>query len=312
MIKTGLYRVEDLQPQNVQGFFGGRRRASVTLYDKIGEIDNAEWWAEHILDLFSDAGGAWKRTHSKRFEEFDALVLQQVSEVFEGRSGLCVHDAAVSDGRTALDFFGKLARVFPNIVYYASDIENTLFVVEKNGIRVTLNRSGSVLEVVSPPFVFNLVRPENFFLYPINLICRMWVKRFQLRDVLDRYRSGNLKAMPLRLVCPHARRLADTDNRFRLIEQDLLKKTTFDRAVDIVRAMNVLNATYFNAQDLTLVIRNVFSSLIDGGLFIVGSNDDRDTTVRGGIYSKVGSQFISLVHAPRSHDAHNAILAFRG
>ena len=60
MIKTGLYRLDQLSSlRNTRGFFGGTRRISIALYDKIAGIRDGEQWGEQILALFSDGRGAY-------------------------------------------------------------------------------------------------------------------------------------------------------------------------------------------------------------------------------------------------------------
>ena len=70
MIKTGLYRLEQLSsPAKIRGFFGGTRRVSITLYEKLHEMKKAEEWAEPILFNYCDARGIYKRTYACRFDQ---------------------------------------------------------------------------------------------------------------------------------------------------------------------------------------------------------------------------------------------------
>src|SRR5215472_2763499 len=79
MIKTGLYRLEQLSsPAKIRGFFGGTRRVSITLYEKLHEMKKAEEWAEQILFSYCDARGIYKRTYACRFDQFDATARANV------------------------------------------------------------------------------------------------------------------------------------------------------------------------------------------------------------------------------------------
>src|SRR5262245_50143855 len=89
MIKTGLYRLDQLSSlRKTRGFFGGTRRASITLYDKLASVRDGEKWGEQILALFSDGRGAYKRTYGRRFDEFDALAIRHISEGFQAERTL--------------------------------------------------------------------------------------------------------------------------------------------------------------------------------------------------------------------------------
>jgi hypothetical protein len=195
--------------------------------------------------------------------------------------------------------------------YYASDYEPSLLVLRsgKGGTVVTLNKKGEAIEIVMPPFVFNLIKPENFLFYPINYAFFLFARAIVLRRTLAKYRAGTIEPLPLVLFCPAARDLAASDGRFRLLEYDLLKPHTLPRRVDVVRVMNVLNSSYFDAQQLSIAVGHIFESLAIGGLLIVGSNDEAGTQVRGGIYRKLDQGFQALAKSGADHDAHQAIMS---
>ena len=312
MIKTGLYRLEQLSsPAKIRGFFGGTRRVSITLYEKLHEMKKAEEWAEPILFNYCDARGIYKRTYACRFDQFDATAIDSLAQTFPAGRTLTMHDIGVSDARTACDFFHKLAARFPHLNYYASDYEPSLMVLRsgKGGTVVTLNKKGEAIEIVMPPFVFNLIKPENFLLYPINYAFFLFARGIVLRRTLAKYRAGKIEPSPLVLFCPAARDLAASDDRFRLLEYDLLKPHTLPRRVDVVRVMNVLNSSYFDAQQLSIAVGHIFESLAIGGLLIAGSNDEAGTQVRGGIYRKLEQGFQTLAKSGADHDAHQAIMS---
>jgi hypothetical protein len=313
MIKTGLYRVDQLSSSaKIRGFFGGTRRVSITLYEKLDEMKKAEEWAEKILFSYCDARGIYKRTYACRFDQFDDMAIDCLGREFPASRALTMHDIGVSDGRTACDFFQKLAARFPHLSYYASDYEPSLMMLRSgtDGSVVTLNKKGEAIEIVMPPFVFNLIKPENFLLYPVNYAFFLFARTTVLRRTLAKYRAGKIKPSPLVLFCPAARDLAASDSRFHLLEYDLLKPNTLPCRVDVVRVMNVLNSSYFAAQQLSIAVGHILESLAIGGLLIVGSNDAAGTEVRGGIYRKLSQGFQELAKSGADHDAHRTIMSF--
>jgi hypothetical protein len=311
MIKTGLYRLDQLASlRNSRGFFGGTRRASITLYDKLASVRDGEKWGEQILALFSDGRGAYKRTYGRRFDEFDALAIQHISEAYQAERPLVIHDAGVSDARTACDLFQSIAARFPNVTYYASDCEPVLSLLRLGRITVALNQKGQILEVVLPPFVFNTIKPENFRRYPINYLffqiaCKVCVPR-----VIAAQRNGTIRASPLSLFCADAIQLAQRDRRFRLLGHDLLAGARFGVPVNVVRVMNVLNSSYFSEKELAQIVTRIFGSLRDGGLLVVGSNEEAGSQVRGAIYRKVSDGFAELARSGEPHDAHRVIMEY--
>jgi hypothetical protein len=312
MIKTGLHRVDQLSSSaKIRGFFGGTRRVSITLYEKLHEMKKAEEWAEKILFSYCDARGIYKRTYACRFDQFDDMAIDCLGREFPANRALTVHDIGVSDGRTACDFFQKLAARFPHLSYYASDYEPSLMMLRsgKGGSVVTLNKKGEAIEIVMPPFVFNLVKPENFLFYPINYAFFLFARAIVLRRTLAKYRAGNIEPLPLVLFCPAARDLAASDGRFRLLEYDLLKPHALPCRVDVVRVMNVLNSSYFDPQQLSIAVGHIFDSLALGGLLIIGSNDAAGTEVRGAIYRKLSQGFQVLAKSGADHDAHPTIMS---
>ena len=313
MIKTGLYRLEQLSSSaKTRGFFGGTRRVSITLYEKLDGVKEAQEWAEQILFSYCDARGIYKRTYACRFDQFDDMAIDCLGQAFPASRALTMHDIGVSDARTACDLFHKLAARFPHLNYYASDYEPSLMVLRSGKGRtvVTLNKKGKAIEIVVPPFVFNLIKPENFLLYPVNYAFFLFARATVLRRTLAKYRAGKIKPSSLILFCPAARDLAASDSRFHLLEYDLLKPHILPCRMDVVRVMNVLNSSYFDPQQLSIAVGHIFESLAIGGLLIVGSNDAAGSEVRGGIYRKLGQGFQELAKSGADHDAHRTIVSF--
>ena len=137
-------------------------------------IDGA-WRQEAILRRFALSNGVYKRTAQSRFAEFDHAVTEFLSDKFANEEVLQVHDVAVSDGRTSVEFYDRLRReLMQSIEFYATDRDLEVFALHKNGCRtsVVIDSEGTVLQIVHPPFVFNVCKPESKLLYPINHLIR--------------------------------------------------------------------------------------------------------------------------------------------
>ena len=297
MFKTGIYSLENLiSGRSLKTLFGDDKDISITLYDKIQGLDNADNLAEKILLLFKDDRGVYKRTYAKRFEEFDLKLLEYFKNYlkpkFDLNNNLVIFDVGVSDARTSLDLFEKLTVKFKNIKYIASDYNNLVYIINKNQTNITVDPNGKILEILWPPFVFNKIRLNRFlFLYPLNHIIKFFVYILIALPLVKAYKNGKLSGKKLVLFDPYALDKALGDPRFVLKQHNLLQPFNEAQPANFIRAMNVLNPSYFSGHQLKIIIKNLYFGLKEDGLLVVGSNQDADSLVDGAIYKKTNYGF---------------------
>ncbi|MDJ0788659.1 MAG: class I SAM-dependent methyltransferase [Myxococcota bacterium] len=275
-----------------------RKFAAVSLYARVAASDRPDRDAllERILVRFPTRNASLKRTQSRRFEEFDAAVADLVRERCHPGRTWQVHDAAVSDGRTAVDFFALLDGIegctFQTLASdYAPDVE----IVADRRSRLEVARdpvTGTLLQVIWPPFVFNVQQAESPVLYPLNHLIRGWLLRSRVPDLLERAERGEDTGPweHVWLLHPRCAELRERDPRFDFARRDLLAPSE-DR-YDLVRAMNVLNPSYFDEGQLGQAVANVAATLREGGLFVTGSNADAGSTVDGAVYERTADGFV--------------------
>lgn len=311
MLKTGIYKIDQLKdPKNLKTIFGRDKKISITLYHEVVNHPELKDLAENILLNFTDERGAFKRTYSNRFEDFDQQAIQEIKKFFSPDEHLIIHDAAVSDGRTAYDFFQKLESLFPQLTYYASDYDPHIFVLEDGQTKVVLNREGIPLEITCPPFVFNLMRES--FRYPLNHFIRFILERTIIKKMILKYKKGLLKAQERLLVCPQVLTLAKKDPRFHLLRHNLLTPfISSSRPFNVFRAMNILNPGYFSESDFKTIISHIFNALPDNGLFVTGSNQDSNTVVHGGIFQKAKNKFNKITQSGEGSPVEPLILSYK-
>ncbi|MBL0941275.1 MAG: hypothetical protein IBJ00_00870 [Alphaproteobacteria bacterium] len=310
MIKRGIYHTSQLENfQNLKGFFSGKKRLSITLYDQIINHPDAEGLAERILLYFADERGAYKRTYAKRFEAFDIEILKLLSQQLKSQESLVIQDVAVSDGRTACDFFEKLTEYFSNVSYFASDYNPKVYVIEKESTRITLSHTGKILEIVWPPFVFNSIKEENCIYYPVNYLVRRFVLYFVVPPLMKAYHAGELKVRELSLFAHKALILAQNDKRFHLLQHDLLN--AFTNQSHLIRAMNVLNPSYFSQDQFEKVLSHIYTGLCKDGLLITGSNQEAGSIVHGGVYQKMPSGFRKIWQSGAGSPIEKKLLEFK-
>jgi hypothetical protein len=100
---------------------------------------------------------------------------------------------------------------------------------------------------------------------------------------------GQVKAKELLLFAPCALRLARKDSRYTLGQHDLLQP--FRSRYHVIRAMNVLNPSYFSDEEFSRVLKYIYEGLLSNGLFITGSNHEAGSPVNGGLYKKTSEGF---------------------
>lgn len=309
MFKTGVCSVKDILLKDKTIFRKELKNVSITLYDQVTGLSNASELAERILLLFTDDRGAYKRTYAGRFEDFDSIVLDCLKTNFANDKLLIVHDVGVSDGRTALDFFKKVGSAFDNLQYIASDYDPKVYVLESGKYKITLNNMGKVLEILFPLFVFNSLKRDSYRHYPINHLIRKFLDFFVVPSILKKYKQGILKAKEIVLFAPEVLEDAKNNSKLTLAQHNLLE--SFQEKYSVIRAMNVLNSSYFSNQELYAILKHIHDGLLDGGLFIMGSNQESGTIVHGGIYKKIDKGFQKVWQSGSGSAIENIISDFK-
>jgi hypothetical protein len=289
MLKFGIHSAEQLSRAHPRTWLGGRRAVAADLYPAARLVD--ERIADSLLGLLALANGTFKRTRTARFPEFDQRVAEHLASVAHGRV-LLIHDVAVSDGRTAVEFFRHLDAMGVTADYLASDLVPFIYVypAKSKGMRIVVDPEAQLLQVVAPPFVFNVNKLESARWYPLNHLIRIGLQAIVVpRLQRELAREGLEAAERVDLVCPECRELTRATPRFRLDRHDLFHPAGDD--LDVVRAMNILNPSYFSEAETGRILDAFRASLAPGGLLVTGSNQDAGSLVEGGVYRSTPAGF---------------------
>jgi chemotaxis methyl-accepting protein methylase len=300
VLKFGICTLDDLRRASSGSLLSGdrffNRACYIALYDAVRTADaEAERQAqEAILKRFVTANGTYKRTSRARFDAFDTQLVEVIhASASSAGQPLSIHDVAVSDGRTTCDLYEKLdALLAGRFELFATDLCVRVRSVRRSGsnLIVVVDDDDRPLQIVLPPFVLPLPRTESW-LFPVNRVLRAVLLRGPVKSLLDRYarRAQDIVVTETTLVCSETTRLLRERGNLHVERYDLLVRPPRD--YQVVRAMNILNPDYFSAEQLARALRNVRESLVEGGVFAVGSNDDAGSTVHGAIYRKRGERF---------------------
>ncbi|MHC4525878.1 MAG: class I SAM-dependent methyltransferase [Planctomycetota bacterium] len=300
MLKFGVYDINQLREAKDVSIFGGVKKVSVSLLDdalREEEPDRTRLY-ERIMFELNDDRGAFKRTTAARFQQFDQDVLALLQSLYSGRDDpLRVHDTAVSNGQTAVDFFAQLSVQFPQLDYLASDYDPYIRIAKRGTLSVALSSHDQVIEITRPPFVFTPKQLESPLFYPANHIIRHILQRLSVRRLLNDLSAEEQNDIAVRnvnLFCPSAQALATEDARFSLAQYSLLDDSPTEEKFDCIRAMNVINKEYFSDAEMGRIFQNLASALKPQGLLIVGSNHESGSAVAGGVYQLNENQFSPL------------------
>jgi hypothetical protein len=268
-----------------------RKNCYIGLYEEalaIGgpRVDSTQ---EAILKAFAIANAVFKRTEKQRFSAFDATTVQMLREVLALKERCTIHDMAVSDGRTACEFFDKLLPELGDALeFYATDACVAVTALRRRGGRTTtvVDREGKILQIVFPPFVLSTVLREQWLPYPVNRLLRVVLMRTAVKRLIRLFKEGGngLERHEIRLLCREAREHLERNGNFHVETYDMLARSP--RNYTVVRAMNIFNLSYFSDDVIARAVRNLLVSLDDGGVFVTGSNQDAGSTVNGTIYRK--------------------------
>jgi hypothetical protein len=203
---------------------------------------------------------------------------------------------AVSDGRTAAEFFRRLKiGIDCTLDFYATDLCLRVFALTTPGRRTTVvvDESGNLLQIKFDPFVLSsrLLSRRQKWLYPFNTVLRVLLTHTSAKSVINLYRASapELQKKEILLVCQMASNMVRDHSDFHLEAFDVFQRAT--RSYSVVRTMNLLNRSYFSDEALGTIVSNVRDSLEEGGIFITGSNEDAGSLVNGGIYRKCDYRF---------------------
>jgi CheR methyltransferase, SAM binding domain len=292
MFKLGIFKNEQLTPDHLQGFVNSRKFIALDLYNSLdglppAEIDEIQ---ERMLRWFRVHNGVLKCTYARRFDDFDRLSVSAISAYFPTSQIIRVHDIGVSDGRTSCDLYDHLNRLYGGrLDFLASDYAPFLYVLKRTHgrNRLIVDDQQHVLQIVTPPFVFIVVgRRERITPYPLNALIRHLVTVLYARPLLEHYKTGSpdIQRTRIEIFGRACRAYMSKQDNFRFDAYDVFSGST--ERFDIIRAMNVLNYSYFSEPQLIQAAENIVHSLKEGGLFITGSNDEPGTVVNGGIYGE--------------------------
>jgi hypothetical protein len=308
MFRTGIYLLRQLNDSNIYDVFRNEKNISLLLYENLENEQDAELrdkYREIILNRFISHECIFKRTYRNRFNTFDDLSISTIID--QGFSDLRIHDTAVSDGRASCYFLENVLKKLNITAYHATDQALVYYMykpqVSSKSYMIT-DSNHHICEITLAPFVWNYARSESMF-YFFNNILKTLIKYYY--QYL--FKKGSMLGIKtVFIIDDEFRKLIDENKKLKLFDHNLFNRTT--GIYEVIRAMNILNNEYFTNQQLNRILTNLFQSLINGGLFIEGSNEEAGTPVEGAIYRKKNKGFELITLGDRPSRILHQVLQF--
>jgi SAM-dependent methyltransferase len=268
------------------------------------------------LAAFATRSGALKWTQSRRFADFDTQIVDLIRARLGGGRAIEVLDVGVSDGRTSVELFQQLRSNGVAIGrYVASDYAPDVQILtdRAGGVSVVVDpRNGTPLQVIRPPFVFNLANSESPYLFPINRLLLRWLLATSVPGLLRRATQGDpsVERRTELLVHPDCLELMRREPSFTFEHLDIVQPVR--GTYDVLRAMNVLNRSYFPADVLGRIFEHLHRTIRPDGLLVVGANTERGRQVNGTVYARRVDGFEALITSGEGSEAGAFVVAARG
>lgn len=166
-------------------------------------------------------------------------LIKKICEILKKHRGsiddIKIHDFGVNDGRTSVNFFHKVYAQCPKIEFTASDYNLSIKILEKGGLKVVLTDSHHVLEI--------------------------FIEHFLVAPLIKSYEKGMVQEKQVFLFASSALNLQKNNEHFHLTQHDVLNflKETYN----VIRAMNVLDPSYFSHDDFPKIIQHIYNGLED-------------------------------------------------
>jgi hypothetical protein len=201
-------------------------------------------------------GGTWKTTQSIRHLLSDTVLASLT------RPETTILDVGASDGTTSLELIDRLGKNFRH--YFVTDAYSYIYVLTTGGITWVYDAEGVCLLRVTDQFV--IYGDYSGAIFPLRQIARTVMARAPSLH-------GN-KPTRLYLFQPTLVERAITDPRITLSDWNILTPWPFE-PVDLIKCANVLNLSYFSADQIKLAKNNLAQAITPPGRLMVVENRSR-------------------------------------
>ena len=259
-------------------------RTAYTLLD-VGDTpgpDDVELF-EGLSFTLRTSNGTFRTTYRNRFEDVDVVAQTWLERRYPRDAVLTVQDRAVSHGLTAVEWAERLQPLFPALRMEASDLLLELVELRlSGGATYIADADGAPLQYIQPPFVVPL---QTIGIASRHVVNR-WLasrarRRFERLGLPENWAhtpgGAGYTVRRFPYVHPRARSLMRRfPDHFQFVRRSVFDRTP--EACCALRTMNILNRSYFSAEQLREACAAIHASVQPGGIWIVGRTREQDLT----------------------------------
>jgi len=230
-------------------------------------------------------GDAWKRTGPQRLERANHALARHIKRCRPGAS--VVLDVGGSDGVTTVELVRHLRReLHTDVRAFLLDLFIRLHRYDSKWLKEYRSALGHPVMVRIGRFGLRLADLDSTPDPTARFLGRFYLSRKRYRGALD-------LAEEISLINP---RVQD-EGAIHVIEGDMFDRNeSFVDAIDVVRACNVLNLSYFSEERIKRALSHFHSYLRADGLLLVSRNFDPDSgnVERGSVWRRADTGFEPL------------------
>jgi len=286
MIKIGLKNISILSFLNripvVKFFF------VLKITKGFVKIENQAVLDKFYRDIFVNSKIS-KRTLEGRFADLDNITVA----LLQNQKNINLHDVAVSSGITSVDLYNRLHSNGMSLSFFVSDKYAEFFVKKGFVKRVFDNEKQFVFGYYA--FFFGVDKNLNF---PLT----MWLFRKMRKIPIP-------KQFDYKILLFHPKLQTLINNKqVNYIDYDILATKT-ELKFSFIRCMNILNFSYFSDAEIKQAVANIYSSLHENGILLVGRTEKNGKN-NASFFEKKDSKYSLLQDVYGGSEIKSIVLAY--
>lgn len=224
-------------------------------------------------------GKTFKTTNPNRHQKTDEFILPYCKPSFN------FLDVGASTGITSFELMQKLEFKFNK--FFVTDFNLSINCAKYNGENYYFTEDGDCI----------LIAGKSFIKYPqeSSLITKIYKERL--------HEAEQQTLEKILLIIPELRKKIDVTNAIGLMRHNVLNPWK-DESLDIIKAANLFNRSYFSDQEILKGVGHLFDALNDKGLLVIIDNREKE---KSSIFQKSSSALEPIKTIEGGTEVHSLI-----
>ncbi len=240
--------------------------------EKFNEISSEPVLEKFYTDIYV-SNKTSKRTHKNRFPDLNEIS----SGIIKKQKNPVIHDIAVSNGISSVEFFNFLKQNKLNSDFYISDKYAEISVKKCFITKAFDTEKNLIFAYVGCFFAVD----KNIY-FPLTVLLHKILKKQKTPETFD---------YKLLLFHPDVLKKINT-GELKFINYDIFQ-TKISEKFTFVRVMNILNLGYFNEEKIKTALQNILISMKENAVLLIGRTNSESIN-NAGFYRKENGKLIHL------------------